>query len=76
MTEEDKQDHFKCFNTILSNVKTSLSGTFHSFNSAKNSDIYLGAIMYRFNSRFDLGKIFSSLVGHVISHPPVKLIRA
>ena len=72
MTEEDKQEHFRCFNTILSNIKTSLSGTFHSFNVAKNSELYLGAIMYRFNNRFDLGKIFSSLLGQSISHPPVK----
>lgn len=76
MTEEDKQEHFRSFNTILSNVKTSLSGTFHSFNSEKNSELYLGAIMYRLNHRFDLGKIFSSLVRHVILHPQVKEISA
>jgi hypothetical protein len=74
MTEEDKQEHFRCFNTILSNIKTSLSGTFHSFNSAKNSELYLGAIMYRFNNRFDLSEIFSSLLEQAIFHPPVKYI--
>jgi hypothetical protein len=75
MTEEDKQEHFRCFNTILSNIKTSLSGTFHSFNAAKNSELYLGAIMYRFNHRFDLNKIFSVLLRQTISHPPVVLAK-
>ena len=74
MTKDDKQEHFRCFNTILSNIKTSLSGTFHFFNATKISELYLGAIMYRFNNRFDLGKIFSSLLGQGISHPPVKYI--
>jgi hypothetical protein len=76
MSEKDKNDHFKCFNTILSNIKTSLSGTFHSFNTSKNSYLYLGAFAYRFNRRFNLQKIFPTLLFHVVTHAPIQLAKS
>jgi transposase-like protein len=45
---------FHWVNTILGNVKTSLSGAYHSFAFGKYADRYLAAIAYRFNRRFDL----------------------
>ena len=45
---------FKWVNTLIGNVKTSLSGAYHSFRFNKYAERYLGAIMYRFNRRFDL----------------------
>ena len=39
-------------NTVISNLKTSFSGTFHALNFDKYADRYLGAFCYRFNRRF------------------------
>ena len=45
---------FHWVNTVLGNVKTSLSGAYHAFGFSKYAERYLGAIAYRFNRRFDL----------------------
>jgi transposase-like protein len=45
---------FHWVNTVLGNLKTSLSGAYHSFGFSKYAERYLGAIAYRFNRRFDL----------------------
>ncbi len=45
---------FLWVNTVLGNVKTSLSGAYHAFGFSKYAERYLGAITYRFNRRFDL----------------------
>jgi hypothetical protein len=45
---------FRWVNTILGNVKTSLSGAYHAFKFAKYAYRYLAAIAYRFNRRFQL----------------------
>lgn len=41
-------------NTVLGNLKTSLSGSYHSFGFRKYAAQYLGTFAYRFNRRFDL----------------------
>ena len=41
-------------NTILGNLKTGLSGSYHGFGFRKYAAQYLGAFAYRFNRRFDL----------------------
>jgi len=53
---------FRWVNTVLSNVKTSLAGTFHAFDFAKYAKRYLAEIQYRFNRRFDLRSILSKLI--------------
>ncbi len=45
---------FQWINTVLGNLKTSLSGAYHSFGFGKYAERYLGAIAYRFNRRFNL----------------------
>ena len=45
---------FHWVNTVLGNLKTSLSGAYHAFGYSKYAQHYLGAIAYRFNRRFDL----------------------
>jgi transposase-like protein len=45
---------FRWVNTVLGNVKTSLSGAYHAFDFSKYSHRYLAAIAYRFNRRFQL----------------------
>ncbi len=71
MNEVEKEKHFKWVNTILSNVKTGLTGTFHSINFKKYSNRYLGAIVYRFNRRWDLSKIFFDLCQSCAESPPM-----
>lgn len=54
-----------CFywvNTVLSNLKTAIEGTYHSFNFAKYIKRYLAEVQYRFNRRFDLRSMFSRLL--------------
>jgi hypothetical protein len=45
---------FKWINTVLGNLKTSLSGSYHAFAFRKYGARYLAAFTYRFNRRFDL----------------------
>ena len=45
---------FRWVNTLLGNLKTSLSGTFHAFNFDKYAKRYLGGYCFRFNRRFSL----------------------
>jgi len=53
---------FTCVNTILGNLKTAISGTYHAFDFERYSYRYLGEYQYRFNNRFDLADMFSRLV--------------
>ena len=45
---------FHWVNTVLVNLKTSLSGAYYAFGYSQYAAHYLGAIAYRFNRRFDL----------------------
>jgi len=45
---------FRWVNTVLGNVKTSLSGAYHAFAFNKYAYRYLAGIAYRFNRRFHL----------------------
>lgn len=49
-------------NTVLGNLKTSLSGSYHSFRFRKYAEQYLGAFAYRFNRRFDLSTLTQRLL--------------
>ncbi len=49
-------------NTVLGNLKTSLSGSYHSFGFSKYAEQYLGAFAYRFNRRFDLKSLAQRLL--------------
>jgi len=53
---------FRRVNTVLSNLKTAISGTYHAFKFAKYAERYLAEVQYRFNRRFDLGSILVRLV--------------
>jgi len=48
---------FQWINTVLGNLKTSLSGTHHAFAFSKYAARYLAAFAYRFNRRFDLATL-------------------
>ena len=68
---------FRRVNTVLSNLKTAISGTYHAFKFAKYADRYLAEVQYRFNRRFDLTSILARLVrAAVLTHPrPEAIIR-
>jgi hypothetical protein len=50
----DDLPEFRWISTVLSNFKTSLSGTFHAFTFDKYGKRYLGAFCFRFNRRFKM----------------------
>ncbi len=50
----NEMPEFRWINTVLSNVKTSFSGTIYALHIDKYADRYLGALRCRFNRRFDL----------------------
>ncbi len=58
---------FCWINTVLSNLKTSFSGTFHAFRFDKNANRYLGAFNYRFNRRFNLAAMTERVVHAICS---------
>jgi len=68
---------FKWINTILGNLKTSLSGCYHAFDFQKYAARYLAAFCYRFNRRFDLRSLHKRLlVAAVTTTPqPLRIIR-
>jgi len=45
---------FRWINTVISKLRTSFSGTFHSLRLERYAARYLGAFYYRFNRRFHL----------------------
>lgn len=60
-----KSTDIACFNwvnTILGNLKTSISGTYHAFDFEKYGARYLAEVQYRFNQRTDLRGMLSRLI--------------
>lgn len=61
---------FHWVNTVLGNLKTSLSGAYHGFGFTKYAERYLGAIAYRFNRRFDLHALPKRLLVAAVASGP------
>ena len=57
-----KLPQFKAINTVLGNLKTATSGTYHAFDFAKYGHRYLGQVQHLFNRRFDLSVILVRLL--------------
>lgn len=60
-----KSTDMECFtwvNTIIGNLKTAISGTYHAFDFEKYAHRYLGEYQYRFNRRFDLASLLPRMV--------------
>jgi hypothetical protein len=63
--EGRKSTQMTCFawvNTVLGNLKTAISGTYHSFKFAKYAQRYLAEVQFRFNRRFDMAAMFVRLL--------------
>ena len=73
-----KLQQFRAVNTLLGNLKTALSGTYHAFDFSKYAHRYLAEFQYRFNRRFDLSVILVRLLraSAVTSPHPERVIRA
>ncbi len=73
-----KLETFRVVNTLLGNLKTAFSGTYHAFDFAKYTHRYLAEVQYRFNRRFDLSVILARLLraSAVTSPHPERIIRA
>jgi len=62
-------DKFRAVNTLIGNVKTALTGTYHSVKFAKYAYRYLAEVQFRFNRRYDLRRILGSLLGALVRAP-------
>ncbi len=58
----DAVPQFRWINTVMGNLKTSLSGAYHAFEFRKYAARYLAAFSYRFNRRFDLRTLHQRLL--------------
>jgi predicted RNA-binding Zn-ribbon protein involved in translation (DUF1610 family) len=63
----------KAINTVLGNLKTAITGTYHAFKFAKYADRYLAEYQYRFNRRFDLSSLMQSLIRAAAACKPVPM---
>ncbi len=61
---------FRWVNTLLSNLKTAISGTYHAFKFEKYAKRYLTEFQYRFNRRFDLKTLLRRLAHAAVFTPP------
>lgn len=52
----------KAINTVLSNLKTAISGTYHAFKFWKYADRYLAEFQFRFNRRFRMSSLLESIL--------------
>ena len=66
-----KLEKFRAVNTVLGNLKTPITGTYHAFNFAKYAHRYLAEVQYRFNRRFDLSSILVRLLRAAVLTKPL-----
>lgn len=52
----------KAINTVIGNLKTAITGTYHAFKFWKYADRYLAEYQYRFNRRFDMRALMTRLI--------------
>lgn len=52
---------FNAVSTAQSNLKTAISGAFHSIKFAKYAHCYLAGFQYRFHRHFDMRAVFARL---------------
>jgi hypothetical protein len=61
---------FKWVNTLLANLKTAITGTYHAFDFAKYAHRYLAEFQFHFNHRFNMKTILSHLISALVAAPP------
>jgi transposase-like protein len=68
-----KHPSFQAVNTVLSNLKTALAGTYHAFGFEKYAHRYLSQVQYLFNRRYDLRAILVRLARAASNTKPCPL---
>lgn len=68
-----KHPEFHWVNTLLSNLKTSLAGTFHAFEFKKYGHRYLAEFAWRFNRRSNLKAVLPRLLHAAVASAPQPL---
>ena len=61
--------HHWAVNTVLGNLKTAMTGTYHAIKFAKYAHRYLAEVQYRFNRRYDLRAILPRLIRAAAATP-------
>jgi hypothetical protein len=64
-----KNDKFTAVNTLIGNVKTALTGTYHAIKFKKYAYRYLAEAQFRFNRRYDLHAILGELLNALVCAP-------
>jgi transposase-like protein len=59
-------DKFRCVNTLIGNVKTAMTGTYHAIRFAKYAYRYLAEVQFRFNRRYDMPGILRHLLASMV----------
>jgi ribosomal protein L37AE/L43A len=62
-------EKFHAVNTLIGNLKTALTGTYHAVKFAKYAYRYLAEAQFRFNRRYNLRAILGCLVRAVVATP-------
>ena len=62
--------HFNAVSAAQSNLKTAISGAYHSIKFAKYAHRYLAEVQYRFNRRYDMRSILGRLVRAAVATTP------
>jgi hypothetical protein len=65
-----KLPQFNAVNTLLGNLKTALTGTYHAVKFARYAHRYLADLQYRFNRRYGLRSILGRLVRAAVATTP------
>ncbi len=70
-------EKFKAVNTLIGNVKTALTSTYHAVKFAQYAYRYLAEVQFRFKRRYDLRAILSDLLVALVRAPrsPQRAIR-
>ena len=62
-------EKFRAVNTLIGNVKTALTGTYHAIKFAKYGYRYLAEVQFRFNRRYDMHAMLGSLLRALAKTP-------
>ena len=68
-----RHPQFRWVNTLLGNLKTAISGTYHAIKFKKYAQRYLAEAQYRFNRRYDLKSMLPRLLRAAVKTKPRNL---
>lgn len=65
-----KHPKFAAVNTVLANLKTAFTGTYHAFDFAKYASRYLADVQFRINHRYRLDRMLVTTLGSLVLAAP------